>query len=173
MSNSHEVHEAKLQPDAVELLDNRFAQSRRAVARRHRRLLGALSRAARDTRQATSDYVAFWAEEGARWRAFAERRRAALSSPALERTVWRQVNRALGELQHRIEDHVATLDQRCLAEVATDSPPLPNYDDMNARLVVAAVKGLGDDECRAVERYEAAHKNRTTVLRAVRRRLAA
>ncbi len=44
---------------------------------------------------------------------------------------------------------------------------------MNARLIVAAVKKLDPDACREVERYESTHKNRTTVLRAVRRRLAA
>ena len=164
----------------IEALDQRLAQSRRAVARRHHKLLGSVQQtvlqAARETRQATAEYVGFWAGEGARWRAFADRQSKAMSTPEVKRVVWQGVQLALGVLQTEVDRRLAALDQPCLGASGgpdAEDAPLPNYDEMNARLIVAAVKKLDAGACREVERYEAAHKNRTTVLRAVRRRLAA
>jgi hypothetical protein len=41
---------------------------------------------------------------------------------------------------------------------------LADYDTLSASQVVRRLEGLGDDELRAVQRYEASHRNRRTIL---------
>jgi hypothetical protein len=48
------------------------------------------------------------------------------------------------------------------------APPWDGYDDQSAREIVARLAGADDATRSAVGRYEAAHQNRTTVLRAAR-----
>jgi hypothetical protein len=50
----------------------------------------------------------------------------------------------------------------------TSGPPWDGYDDQSAREIVAQLAGADDGTRSAVGRYEAAHQNRTTVLRAAR-----
>ncbi|MCB9760878.1 MAG: hypothetical protein H6739_13655 [Alphaproteobacteria bacterium] len=54
---------------------------------------------------------------------------------------------------------------------ATTRPPIRDYDDLNVKKVGQAVEGLDRVELLRVRRYEVAHKNRVTVLRAVDREL--
>lgn len=49
----------------------------------------------------------------------------------------------------------------------TDAPPFEGYDALSAGQVVERLAGLTDEEKAAVRTYEAAHKNRKTVLEAL------
>jgi hypothetical protein len=48
--------------------------------------------------------------------------------------------------------------------------PIAGYDKLNAGQVIKRLPRLSQDELRAVERYERAHRNRSTVLRKVEER---
>lgn len=48
-----------------------------------------------------------------------------------------------------------------------DGPPWDDYDTLSATVVVERLAGLTDDKKAAVKIYEAAHKNRKTVLEAL------
>ena len=52
----------------------------------------------------------------------------------------------------------------------TDDLPIPGYDTLAASQVVARLDGLDGDELEAVRAYEAAHRNRKTVLGKVAQR---
>lgn len=161
-----------VESDAREQLQHRLSRSRRAFARRHRALATTLEQAAQQTRAATADYVSFVATEGLRWKHFVQQRKEAIRSAAVERALLVQLHQALEGLQQQVERRVAELDRPTLAGGST-SPPLGDYEAMTARELVDALSELDADTCRAVEAYEQAHKQRVTVLRAARRRLAA
>lgn len=67
------------------------------------------------------------------------------------------------------------LNDRALVQVQTapteetpvDVPPFADYDALNATDMVARLASLTDEEKAAVRTYEAAHKNRKTVLEAL------
>jgi hypothetical protein len=50
------------------------------------------------------------------------------------------------------------------ASAATVQRALADYDTLSASQVVRRLESLGDDELRAVQRYEASHRNRRTIL---------
>jgi hypothetical protein len=54
-------------------------------------------------------------------------------------------------------------------ETAVTAPPLASYDDLNVREVMAALRDLDGFGLRKVARYEAAHRNRKTILDAIER----
>ena len=51
--------------------------------------------------------------------------------------------------------------------------PIEDYKSMNVKDIVAHLEGLGHDELMAVQRFEAAHLNRKTVVRQIEQRLEA
>ena len=66
----------------------------------------------------------------------------------------------------------ARLNSRALLRIEAerapdDAEPIEGYDDMTATEIVALVDTLTDDEKVAIAEYEAAHKNRITVLKAL------
>ncbi len=50
------------------------------------------------------------------------------------------------------------------ADAATVGAALADYDTLSASQVVRRLESLGPDELRAVQRYEAATRNRRTIL---------
>ena len=172
MSHPNEVTVEATAASPHEHLQHRLDRSRRAFSRRHRVLASTLGEAAKQTREAASDYVAFVAGEGVRWRHFVRRRKQALQSAAVERALLVQLHQALAGLQQHVGRRVAELDRPTLVG-GSASPPLGDYESMTARELVAALSDLDDEGCRAVEAYEQAHKQRVTVLRAAQKRLAA
>jgi hypothetical protein len=150
-----------------------LAKSRRAFSRRNRRLIDTLGRAVEETREATRSYADFLAREGASWRVLALERGQSLSSSELSRGLLLQMQRALGLLQTRIDSRLAAMDTLALAEAPAADAPFEGYADMSARSLVSEIAQLDVEKCRAIEHYERANKNRATVLRAVRQRLAA
>jgi hypothetical protein len=56
-------------------------------------------------------------------------------------------------------------------ERATTHPPMADYDDLNVRKVMSSLRDLDRFGLLRVHRYEAAHRNRKTILDAVQREL--
>lgn len=54
-------------------------------------------------------------------------------------------------------------------EATTTAPPLAEYDELNVRKVMAALRDLDHFGLLKVQRYEAANKNRKTILDAIQR----
>jgi hypothetical protein len=61
-------------------------------------------------------------------------------------------------------------DEEAAAEGAAESettPPLENYDDLTIEELLPQLEDLDDEQLAAVEAYEVANKNRTTLLEAI------
>ena len=95
--------------------------------------------------------------------------------------IQRRISERLGDLLHSDEDGApVTADQPVppprvatppserpapdAADAATLGAALADYDTLSASQVVRRLEGLGPDELRAVQRYEAATRNRRTIL---------
>ncbi len=74
-----------------------------------------------------------------------------------------------------VSQSAATIRQRANAlkeaKASIGAPPIDNYDDLNVGEVNDALDGLSTFALHQVRSYEAAHKDRVTVLREVERRL--
>lgn len=83
---------------------------------------------------------------------------------------------ALAPVLDRVEELVKTVDGRLqgwLAGAAAHAAaPIAGYDALSAKDVVAKLAGLDAATLQAVRAYEAAHKNRVTVLREIDAKLA-
>lgn len=83
---------------------------------------------------------------------------------------------ALAPVLDRVEGFVKTIDGRLqgwLAGAAAHAAaPIEGYDALSAKEVVAKLDGLDAATLQAVRAYEAAHKNRVTVLREIDAKLA-
>jgi hypothetical protein len=92
----------------------------------------------------------------------------------------RDLSERLDEVLHNGDEHVTHFADNGAApapEPATPPPPAPDpasaaivggaladYDTLSASQVVRRLESLGPDELRAVQRYEASHRNRRTIL---------
>lgn len=77
---------------------------------------------------------------------------------------------ALVPVLGRLETLVRSVDSRLqdfIGSVAAVGLPIENYDELNVREVTASLAGLTNDELETVRAYEAANKNRVTVLREI------
>jgi len=83
---------------------------------------------------------------------------------------------ALSPVVDRVEGalkQLRALDDKLHAAIGARIAPIEGYDELNARDVIAKVEKLNAAELTAVRAYEAAHKNRKTVLRAIDEQLSA
>ena len=55
--------------------------------------------------------------------------------------------------------------------VSSGSLPVADYDSLNVRQVLKTLSRLGEEGLKAVQAYEKAHKNRTTILTEINARL--
>ena len=92
----------------------------------------------------------------------------------------RELSQRLGDLFGRHDDADAAGDDEAAPEAAAPAPspkPAPDpvaeaivartladYETLSASQVVRRLESLGPDELRAVQRYEASHRNRRTIL---------
>jgi chromosome segregation ATPase len=79
---------------------------------------------------------------------------------------YKKLSQSLDKLETRLQEIEKTLNTR------THQLPIADYDRLNADEVVRKIEALGADKLRAVREYEAAHKGRVTVLKAIDSRLA-
>jgi len=115
-------------------------------------------------------------EEAVGWRAYARDRAVgavgeARSLPArLEARVLSEATERLDRVERALEERL-----RLLGDGAAEpgEPPIPDYESLTARDIVARLEELTPEGVEAVLAFERAHKGRTTVLRAAQDRLAA
>lgn len=139
---------------AQQRIATRMAQSRKRFAR-HTTLWRELMRSELDA-----------------WQALAHDLAAELVGTLTPRRVERQVLTRVDSLLTTAHTSVA----RELARIdgpGAAAPPLDGYEAMTARAIVATLPKLTEQDCRALMAFEAQHKARATVLRAVESRLAA
>lgn len=112
--------------------------------------------------------------------------RAALRPGALETRVLRATHDLLGDVQGLVDRRLkeATEVKKPPARATTPAKrkpivrktgraPIPNYDRLTAKAVVGRIQRLSAPQATALLDYERAGKNRTTVVRAAKQRLAA
>jgi ferritin-like metal-binding protein YciE len=71
--------------------------------------------------------------------------------------------------ERRNQDRVTVLNR---VETLRGDEPWPGYDELTVTEIDKALAGRSDDQVRALRTYEAAHKNRTGVIKATERQLA-
>ena len=79
-----------------------------------------------------------------------------------------QISREIADLSAKLDTYMARLGPAADTPVTTSaSAPLPDYDALNAKDVLAVLPGLTLEQLEALRAYEADHANRVTVLREV------
>lgn len=162
----------------MESLQDKLRKSRTALDRQGVVLMGRWQRAGAEfmgtSHGAAAAFGRFVADESRGWWSYLQAEVAASRPPrldAVERELWLQLARLLDVLQGRVQTRIRQLAARP-AEAQVDLP-LPNYDTLTARAIVARMSELTRAQCRAVFDFEEGHKKRATVLRALEQRLAA
>lgn len=164
----------------MDALREKLQKSRTAWDRQAGVLLGNWQRAGSDfvtaAGEASANFGRFVSRESKEWKAFMEeaaRETPGLLTPAaaqeLERELLLQLLRLLDTLQGSVQER---LRQLSAPTVSDEAAPLAGYADLTAREIVAKVAELDLEQCREVRAYEASHKQRTTILRALDQRLA-
>jgi len=103
--------------------------------------------------------------------------RESLRPAALQRTFLRTTHDALETAQERVEAQLAEASEEAESEAnakeAAESAPIRNYDQLTAKDVVSRIRRLSRPQATALLDYERSRKNRSTVVRAAERRVAA
>lgn len=89
--------------------------------------------------------------------------------PSRERIV--KLSAEIEALSRKIDQEVVQIVEVPAAVVETQVAPLPSYDTMTAREIVALLDELTPNQMAEVKAYEMAHDNRVTVTREIDRRL--
>ena len=164
----------------MEKLRLRVQKSRTAWDRQTSVLVGNWQRAGSEfvnaAGEASTSFGRFVSRESKDWGAFVQE--AARETPSLldsakaqelERELLLQLVRLLDSFQGTVQARL-----RQLSAPAVDSDgvlPLPGYDQLTAREIVARVAELSVAQCEAVREFEDRHKKRATILRALDQRL--
>lgn len=164
----------------MEKLEQKWNESRKAW-REHGTAFGARTKRATaafatDTREAFGDLGEFAREELKAWAGQVLPNGISVNVPVelppgpfspreFERAFLSQLVGALDALMTRAKARLAQLD-------AVELAPLPGYDTLSAKELVAKLERMKLDKVGAVRAFEGAHKARATVLRACDRRLA-
>ena len=89
--------------------------------------------------------------------------------PSRERIV--KLSAEIEALSRKIDQEVVQVVEVPAAVVETQAAPLPAYDSMTAREIVALLDEMTPEQMAEVKAYEMAHDNRVTVTREIDRRL--
>lgn len=100
-------------------------------------------------------------------------RKAWAQVPATMRTAWNHLPDSVRELAEKLPLPVPLKGEPEAGEEKVElDPPLEGYDELNVRKVADLLETLDPEQLKRVREYEAATKNRVTVLRAVDKLLA-
>lgn len=135
------------------------------------------------TRDAGGNLFATVRDEAGAWKAYVRARRELLSdgvrqlmSPqAVEARLLSTVHQGLAQIDGRVEGRLANVQETGAngnGKASGKRLPIADYDGLNAKEVVARLDALSAAELKAVQTYERRHKQRQTVLRATKQRLA-
>lgn len=173
---------------------SRLQQTRQTLGRQGVELVARTRRAARafgkETREATGHFArAVEGELGGLSADLRHRSEASLKKVApvqLQLAFLEHVDTTVGRLREELRkrmDRLAaatalpaappTTAEVAITEHVALEAPLPGYESLSAKTIVAKLDRLEPETWEAIRAFEEAHKNRRTVLRAIDRRLAA
>ncbi|MGB0386659.1 MAG: hypothetical protein ACPGWR_17755 [Ardenticatenaceae bacterium] len=162
----------------------------------------AQDKAAQDAEERWGKRSERWQQRSERWRDRADRAQARVQEEKAEakeardtrlrqgsaigltimKVIGRRVDNMLGEMANLSRRELRHMEERidgklndlnnAHTEPQTDQLPIPNYDAMNVDQTLDALDDLNTIELRTVRRYEAHHKNRLAILRAIDEKLA-
>lgn len=170
----------------MEQLVLRLSESRDAVLREGQAFLQHTKGAGRSfvsqTAKASEQLKATLEAEVAEWQQFIwaetasaqNRTRRLLTPSTLERHVLSAVDNVLTQTSERIHQRLSQMpaalpEKTAKHGEATVALPIPNYEALNAREIVALLDDLDEEELDALKRHETRGKARATILKAIKR----
>jgi hypothetical protein len=145
--------------------------------------LEAAASAVSRTRDAGGSVVATVRSEAEAWKGFLDNHRSQVSQGVrhwvsirtLEYRLLSTVHKGLSELDGQLEGRLKELSTTAAPELSPSKPkrlPIGNYDSLTAKEVVSRLDRLSSGQVQAVYEHERRQKQRQTVLRAAKQRMA-
>ena len=167
----------------MDTIRSKVRKSHTAFDRHRQVLVGRMGRAGADfvaaTTEATHTFGRFLGDESLQWWEYLRDELA--DAPAqlntargtpIERELLLQLARLLDALQAKVQQRIRQLAQSAEADDRSGLP-LPRYDTLTARDIIARAGDLSAQQREAVHAYESRHTRRATVLRALEPRASA